>query len=83
MRTNWCFRLGLAFFAPGVFLFSIYIYIYHAADSGKETSSSDMPMLPCFADTEVITGNQDLEADNEETITYYNDSDSSVSGQCG
>ena len=42
-----------------------------------------MPMLPCFADPEVITGNQDLEADNEETITYYNDSGSSVSGQCG
>ena len=25
MNTNWCF---LAFFTPGVFLFSIYIYIY-------------------------------------------------------
>ena len=23
IRTNWCFLLGLAFFAPGVFLFSI------------------------------------------------------------
>ena len=40
-------------------------------------------MLPCFADHKVITEKQDLEADNEETITDYNDSDSSISGQCG
>lgn len=41
-------------------------------------------MLPCFVDHDMIMENQDLEhqlADNEETITDYDDSGSSLSGQ--
>ena len=64
----------------------IYCNIYYAAASRSKETISDIPILPCFADHEVVMENQDLWhelADNGGTITDYDDSDSSESGQCG